>query len=115
MPLYEYECAACGERLERLQKMGEAPLVECPACGESALRRLVSRPAFQFKGSGWYVTDYARKGGEKGKEREAAEAKAGDEAKAGNGEKAKKHEGEKKDKKETKEAAPAKAAPKGES
>lgn len=72
MPIYEYVCESCGERLERLQKLSDAPPSECPACGEPRLRRLVSAPAFQFKGSGWYVTDYARKGkepaGESGKE-----------------------------------------------
>ncbi|MEZ5332287.1 MAG: FmdB family zinc ribbon protein [Thermoanaerobaculia bacterium] len=62
MPIYEYLCDACGERVERIQKIADPPLKLCPACGEEALRRLVSAPAFQFKGSGWYVTDYARKG-----------------------------------------------------
>jgi len=68
MPLYEYLCESCGERLERLQKMGAPPLVDCPACGEPRLRRLFSAPSFQFKGSGWYVTDYGRKGQESGAE-----------------------------------------------
>lgn len=61
MPIYEYLCESCGERLEQLQKIDDPPLRECPACGERSLRRLLSAPAFQFKGSGWYVTDYARK------------------------------------------------------
>ncbi len=60
MPLYEYECDACGKRLERIQKFSDPPLAVCPSCGGS-LRKLVSSPAFQFKGTGWYVTDYARK------------------------------------------------------
>lgn len=60
MPLYEYECEACGQRLERIQKFSDPPLTECPACG-GHLKKLVSSPAIQFKGSGWYVTDYARK------------------------------------------------------
>lgn len=64
MPIYEYACESCGERLERLQKLGDPPLTDCPACGEPRLRRLVSAPAFHLKGSGWYVTDYARKGKE---------------------------------------------------
>jgi putative FmdB family regulatory protein len=81
MPLYEYECEACGERLERLQKLADPPLVECPACGAPRLRRLVSTPAFQFKGSGWYVTDYARKGREAGKAGEQEAAKGDGEAK----------------------------------
>ena len=60
MPLYEYECSACGRRFERMQKFSD-PVESCPACGGS-VEKLVSSPAFQFKGSGWYVTDYARKG-----------------------------------------------------
>src|SRR5438552_2070438 len=61
MPLREYECAACGHRFEVIQKMSDAPLETCPKCG-GAVRKLQAAPAFQFKGSGWYVTDYARKG-----------------------------------------------------
>ena len=62
MPLYEYQCQQCGNRSETLQNMGAAPLTTCEVCG-GPLKRLVSSPAVQFKGSGWYVTDYARKGG----------------------------------------------------
>src|SRR5260370_37445990 len=62
MPLYEYQCTECGKKTEVLQRFADAPLAACPACG-GAVRKLVSSPAFQFKGSGWYVTDYARKGG----------------------------------------------------
>ncbi len=61
MPLYEYECAACGERFERLQKFSDPPIENCPKCG-GHVSRLLSSPAIQFKGSGWYVTDYARAG-----------------------------------------------------
>ena len=64
MPLYEYTCTACGRRLERLQRVHDAPLTECPHCG-GELKKLISAPALQFKGSGWYVTDYARGGGRK--------------------------------------------------
>ena len=60
MPLYEYECQACGHRFERLQKFSDPPLEQCPKCG-GAVHKLQSAPAFQFKGSGWYITDYARK------------------------------------------------------
>ena len=59
MPLYEYECAECGERFERLQKFSDPPVEKCPKCG-GHVSRLLSSPAIQFKGSGWYVTDYAR-------------------------------------------------------
>lgn len=62
MPLYEYLCEACGRRTEALQRLDEPPLTVCPHC-EGKLRKLLSAPAFQFKGSGWYLTDYARKSG----------------------------------------------------
>ena len=61
MPIYEYECTECAHRTEVLQRMADAPLSACPECG-GAVKRLISAPAFQFKGTGWYVTDYARKG-----------------------------------------------------
>lgn len=60
MPLYEYQCTSCGERVEKIQKFSDPPITECEACG-SKLKRLVSSPAIQFKGSGWYVTDYGHK------------------------------------------------------
>lgn len=61
MPLYEYQCDSCGHRFELIQRFSD-PLVEaCPSCG-GAVRKLPSSPAIQFKGSGWYVTDYAQKG-----------------------------------------------------
>ncbi len=62
MPLYEYECQQCHRRLEKIQNLHDAPLTECPACG-GKLEKLLSAPAIQFKGSGWYITDYARKSG----------------------------------------------------
>ena len=62
MPVYEYRCTSCEERTEAQQHVGDPPLSKCPRCGE-ALERVVSAPALQFKGSGWYVTDYARRGG----------------------------------------------------
>lgn len=61
MPLYEYECQTCGHRFEMLQKMADSPLTVCVKC-EGKVERLLSSPAIQFKGTGWYVTDYARKG-----------------------------------------------------
>ena len=67
MPIYEFECRKCKERLEVFQKMSDKPPVKCRKCG-GRLERLQSAPAIQFKGSGWYVTDYAgqnRKAGEK--------------------------------------------------
>lgn len=57
MPLYEYECFVCGNRFERIQRASAEPVSVCPECGGS-VRRLLGIPALQFKGSGWYVTDY---------------------------------------------------------
>ena len=61
MPLYEYECQNEGNRFEVIQKFSDAPVAVCPTCG-GPVRRLISSPAIQFKGTGWYITDYARKG-----------------------------------------------------
>ena len=61
--MYEYECTACGHRFERIQKFSDAPIEECPACGERKVQKLLSSPAIQFKGTGWYITDYAKKSG----------------------------------------------------
>lgn len=60
MPLYEYECVTCGHRTEVIQRVGAPPIGACSECG-GEMKRLLSAPAFQFKGTGWYVTDYARK------------------------------------------------------
>ncbi len=60
MPLYEYRCKKCGKHFEKIQKFSDDPLSKCSECG-GALERLLSSPAIQFKGSGWYITDYARK------------------------------------------------------
>lgn len=60
MPLYEYQCEACGRRFERIQKFSDPPIETCPTCG-GHVHKMVSSPAFQFKGTGWYVTDYSRK------------------------------------------------------
>jgi len=62
MPLYEYECKKCGHRFEKIQKFSDKPISKCPECG-GKVEQLLSAPAVQFKGSGWYVTDYAKKGG----------------------------------------------------
>lgn len=84
MPIYEYQCASCGEHLEALQQVSEPPLTTCPECS-GELKKLLSAPAFQFKGSGWYVTDYAGKGSgaeDKGKKEtsEGGEKAAGEKA-----------------------------------
>jgi len=61
VPIYEYACKKCNHTLDVLQKMSDDPLVDCPACGEPALRKLLSAPRFRLKGKGWYETDF--KGG----------------------------------------------------
>ena len=61
MPLYEYECEACGQRFEKIQKFSDPPVDVCPKCGKGPVNKLISSPAIQFKGSGWYITDYAKK------------------------------------------------------
>ncbi len=58
MPIYEYQCAACGHTFDTLQKVSEAPLTRCPECGEESLKKLVSPSAFRLKGGGWYETDF---------------------------------------------------------
>ncbi len=62
MPLYEYECDTCGHRFEVIQKFSDEPVTACPKC-QGAVHKLFSSPAIQFKGSGWYITDYAKKSG----------------------------------------------------
>ena len=61
MPLYEYQCESCGHRFELIQKFSDPPAETCPKCN-GVVRKLLSSPAIQFKGSGWYITDYARSG-----------------------------------------------------
>jgi len=63
MPIYEYQCQACGNEHEALQKMSAEPLVHCPACSEPELKKKISAAGFRLKGSGWYETDF--KGGNK--------------------------------------------------
>lgn len=64
MPIYEYKCSSCDRQFEVMQRMSDAPLATCETCGGD-LEKLLSAPAFQFKGSGWYVTDYAKSGDQK--------------------------------------------------
>lgn len=80
MPIYEYACQTCGERTEAIQQLSDPPLKKCPSCG-GKLRKLLSAPAFQFKGSGWYVTDYARKQESKTDGAESKSSEAGSESK----------------------------------
>ena len=79
MPLYEYECDACGHRFELIRKFSDPPVEVCPKCG-GHVRKLISAGAFQLKGSGWYATDYAKKdnGGSKLTPSKDKDAPAGD-------------------------------------
>lgn len=80
MPLYEYQCPKC-ERFEIIRKFSDSPLAACPTCG-SEVQKLPSAPAIQFKGSGWYVTDYARKPGDGATAAKEAPAPKGKDASA---------------------------------
>lgn len=62
MPLYEYECSACHHRFERIQFFRDPIVKKCPKCGKNKVKKLLSSPAIQFKGSGFYINDYQRKG-----------------------------------------------------
>ncbi len=66
MPLYEYQCEACGKRFEVIQKFSDSPPDACRLCGKGPVQRQASSPAIQFKGSGFYITDYAQKGRSEG-------------------------------------------------
>jgi putative FmdB family regulatory protein len=87
MPIYEYRCAECGHELEKLQKINDAPLVDCPACGKPALHKLVSAAGFRLKGGGWYETDFKsgkKKNIAKGESGKAGKT-SGDDAKSSSG------------------------------
>lgn len=89
MPIYEYRCEKCEQVFEALQRVHDEPLDSCRRCGGPA-ERIISSPAIHFVGSGWYVTDYARKGQEpkgegKEKEGEKERGKAGEKGRSGDG------------------------------
>jgi putative FmdB family regulatory protein len=101
MPIYEYECSKCGKTIEVLQKMTDKPLKKHAGCGGS-LTKLISAAGFQFKGTGWYVTDYARKGAQtESKEtndtKETKDTSSNGNKEAGSGSKAGAGKSEKKD------------------
>src|SRR5262245_33496971 len=84
MPLYEYRCDACGHQFEVIQKFSDEPIAVCPKCARGPVTKLLSSPAFQLQGTGWTITDYARKGtaeGKDGKEKPAKESKDGSKTK----------------------------------
>ena len=96
MPLYEYECEVCGKRFERIHKFSDPPMTVCVHCGKSPVRKLFSSPAIQFKGSGFYITDYAKKSSSEAGSKSTTEGEGSKDSK------------DSKDSKETKES---KAAP----
>lgn len=73
MPLYEYRCTKCSHTFEKIQKFSDPLVSECPKCG-AAVEQVISAPAVQFKGAGWYVTDYAKKSGSNGGGKKEASA-----------------------------------------
>ncbi len=75
MPIYEYRCESCGHELEKMQKLSDAPLTECPACGQPTLKKLISVAGFRLKGSGWYETDFKK--GDKKNLHDGGETKGG--------------------------------------
>jgi putative FmdB family regulatory protein len=112
MPIYEFECRKCKDHLEVFQKMSDKPPVKCKKCG-GRLEKLVSASAIQFKGSGWYVTDYAgngRKAAEKAESDSASSDSAAskDTPSASDDKKSEKSEKSEKSDKKTKESSPAK-------
>lgn len=98
MPLYEYKCVKCGHRFEKIEKVSASEIKKCPKCGAKA-ERMAAAPAIQFKGSGWYVTDYAGKNSD-GTSKDSKEAKDAKESK------------EAKDSKASKESSASKTAEK---
>jgi len=78
MPIYEYRCESCGHELEKLQRLSDPVLKDCPECGKARLRRLISAAGFRLKGAGWYETDFKQ-----GNKRNLAESPAGGKDEAG--------------------------------
>jgi putative FmdB family regulatory protein len=107
MPNYEYLCQKCGHRFEKIQKFSDAMLKKCPECG-GKIEQVLSAPAVQFKGSGWYVTDYAKKSSALPASGSDSEAKADSGKDSGSKDSAAKDSGSKKDGKPKAEASSAK-------
>lgn len=87
MPIYEYRCQSCGHELEKLQKLSDPPLVDCPDCQKPELKKQISAAGFRLKGSGWYETDF-----KKDRKRNIAGESDGDKKKDGSGDSASKKE-----------------------
>lgn len=75
MPIYEYQCQACGYQFDKLQKISDAALKDCPKCGQPSLQKLISAPSFQLKGTGWYETDFKKSNKAPAKEANANNSK----------------------------------------
>jgi putative FmdB family regulatory protein len=106
MPLYEYQCKKCKHRFEKIQKFSDRMLKKCPECG-GPIEQMVSAPAVQFKGSGWYVTDYAKKGSSSASSSSSENESSAKEAKEAKEEK-KDNKADKKDEKPKSETTPRK-------
>ena len=83
MPIYEYRCESCGHELEKMQKISDAPLTDCPACGQPTLKKLISAAGFRLKGGGWYETDFKKDGDKKRNLHDSGEKKESKPADAG--------------------------------
>src|SRR5579872_6303300 len=88
MPLYEYQCKKCGHRFERIQRFSDPLVKKCPECG-GKVEQVLSAPAVQFKGSGWYVTDYAKKSASASAGEKSESAKSGSNSDSGESKKSK--------------------------
>jgi putative FmdB family regulatory protein len=97
MPIYEYRCRTCGCTFERMRKFSDPPVRKCPKCGKAKVEKLISRSAIKFEGTGWYVTDYARKAARPSE----ASAEEGPSGGDGKGKKEKEKEKKKEEKKKT--------------
>jgi putative FmdB family regulatory protein len=76
VPLYEYQCKACKHKFEKIQKFSDPPPTKCPECGKGKIQQMMSAPAVQFKGSGFYATDYGKKGSTESSSAKGSEIKA---------------------------------------
>ena len=82
MPIYEYKCKACGHKFDKLQKISDDPLVDCPDCGAAELVKLVSAAGFRLKGTGWYETDFKNKSGKTSDTTKAAKTESKSDSKS---------------------------------
>jgi putative FmdB family regulatory protein len=76
VPLYEYQCKVCHHRFEKIQKFSDPLVTECPECGEDEVEQMISAPAIQFKGSGWYVNDYPKAGSGQGSKSDSSKGES---------------------------------------